>query len=82
MEVRYAAFSALRAITGVTNRSQLHQLLIKLGLLQDVSMNEVQYYYVNLACFFNSCSTPQNDIMNGLADRVDKGLLELSPNSR
>ena len=41
VEVRYAAFSALRAITGVANRSQLHRLLVKLGLLQHVTTDEV-----------------------------------------
>lgn len=44
VEVRYAAFSALRAITGVANRSQLHRLLVKLGLLQHVRTDEVEDY--------------------------------------
>ena len=57
--MRYAAFNALRAITGVSTRSQLHDLLIKLRLLHDVTANEVriilswsnQYFYSNSTFF-------------------------------
>lgn len=52
--MRYAAFSALRAITGVANRSQLHSLLIKLRLLQDVSTDEVRNLTFGIMILFFS----------------------------
>ena len=65
VEVKTAAFSALKGVSGVSNRytvllyllyllvvswltltcrSQLQQLLIRLGLLQHVETNEVQVF--------------------------------------
>lgn len=40
LEIRFAAFRTLKQLTGVITRSQLHQLLIELGLLRHTAVDE------------------------------------------
>ena len=42
LEIRKAAFATLRSVAGIVRKSQLHQLLLDLGLLQHVEVDEVR----------------------------------------
>ncbi len=45
-ELREAAFATLRSITGISNRSQLYQLLCDLGVLRNMRVDEVGVYII------------------------------------